>query len=245
MKVERAAIDARPGYFGKLPILGDFVSRRLSNGFIGAWDGWLQRCVLTSKERLGETWLTSFLGAPMWRFLLAPGVVSNEAWVGILIPSVDRVGRYFPLTIAAPLLGEVDPVRTFWASGPTYAQFEELGWSALDVNQEFDEFEARVAAAATPVGAPASDLEDVTTPLPQESPRYCKVEVVGAWGDHGGLVQLQSQVVGICQPFCLWASEGETPAERIVLCTEKLPSGAAFCAMLDLQWGQHGWQSLA
>jgi hypothetical protein len=35
--------------------------------------------------------------------VLAPGVVGPQAWAGVLMPSCDRVGRYFPLTIAQPL----------------------------------------------------------------------------------------------------------------------------------------------
>ena len=32
-----------------------------------------------------------------------PGVCGNKAWAGILMPSVDKVGRYFPLTICGEL----------------------------------------------------------------------------------------------------------------------------------------------
>ena len=30
-----------PGWFGKLPGLGDFASRRLPDTFVAAWDRWL------------------------------------------------------------------------------------------------------------------------------------------------------------------------------------------------------------
>ena len=48
-------------------------------------------------------WLDGYLASPSWRFLLMPGVMDGQPWAGVLMPSVDRVGRYYPLTIARPL----------------------------------------------------------------------------------------------------------------------------------------------
>ena len=172
-------------------------------------------------------------------------MVSDEAWLGVLVPSVDRVGRYFPLTVAAPIVVELDPVMTFWSNSRAFAQFEDLALMALDLHLDFDDFETRVSGAATPLVAPMKNTEDTTTPLPQETPRCCKVAVVGEWGDPDVAGKLQSRILGIRQPYCIWAKEGDTPEERAVLCTEKLPPGEEFCAMLDLEWEQHGWQCLS
>lgn len=88
-----------PGFYGKLPVLGDFVSRRIDRDFINGWDEWLQSAIACSKEALGEQWLESYLTSPIWRFVLSPGVCGSRARVGVMMPSVDRVGRYFPFTI--------------------------------------------------------------------------------------------------------------------------------------------------
>jgi type VI secretion system protein ImpM len=92
-----------PGWYGKIPNLGDFASRRLPSRFIVTWDDWLQRALACSRAQLGDQWLDMYLTSPVWRFLLMPGVCGNTAWAGVLMPSVDRVGRYFPLTIAIEL----------------------------------------------------------------------------------------------------------------------------------------------
>ncbi|WP_051378124.1 type VI secretion system-associated protein TagF [Derxia gummosa] len=92
-----------PGWYGKLPSLGDFASRRLPPGFLDAWDAWLAAGLDGLKRARPESWLAEYLDAPAWRFLLMPGCVDGGAWAGVLLPSVDRVGRYFPLTLAAPL----------------------------------------------------------------------------------------------------------------------------------------------
>jgi type VI secretion system protein ImpM len=92
------------GWFGKMPALGDFASRRLPDAWIAAWDGWLQQELVRSREELGdEAWLSMYMVAPVRRFWLAPGLVTREAWLGVLMPSVDSVGRQFPFTLAAPL----------------------------------------------------------------------------------------------------------------------------------------------
>jgi type VI secretion system protein ImpM len=92
-----------PGWFGKMPSLGDFASRRLPSRFLTPWDDWLQRALASSRALLGSGWLELYLSSPIWRFLLFPGVCSHSGWAGVMMPSVDRVGRYFPLTIAAEL----------------------------------------------------------------------------------------------------------------------------------------------
>jgi type VI secretion system protein ImpM len=89
-----------PGWFGKIPALGDFASRRMPASFVAPWDAWLSQGLERVREALGEGWLDAYLSGPIWRFGLMPGVVDRHGWLGVLMPSVDRVGRYFPLTIA-------------------------------------------------------------------------------------------------------------------------------------------------
>ena len=81
-----------PGWFGKLPSLGDFASRRLPDAFVQPWDRWLQRGMLAARAELGEQrWLDVYLVAPVLRFWLAPGLLGSEGWAGLMMPSVDRI----------------------------------------------------------------------------------------------------------------------------------------------------------
>src|SRR5206468_387936 len=102
-----AQLPASPGFFGRLPEFSDFLSRPLPRGFLDPWDAWLQQGVVSSRERLGVSWLDTYLTSPIWRFLLAPSVCGPLAWTGVLMPSVDRVGRHFPLTLSADLQGAI------------------------------------------------------------------------------------------------------------------------------------------
>jgi type VI secretion system protein ImpM len=89
------------GLFGKLPARGDFVRGGLPGSFVAPWDAWLQRVLAASRQRLDADWLPAWLEAPVWRFALASGLCGADAVLGVMLPSVDRVGRYFPLTLAA------------------------------------------------------------------------------------------------------------------------------------------------
>jgi type VI secretion system protein ImpM len=94
---ERALL--APGFYGKVPALGDFVQRRLPPGFLAVWDAWLQNLVQASRAELGAAWLDAWLQAPIWHFQLGVGLAGPAPGFGVLIPSVDRVGRYFPFSI--------------------------------------------------------------------------------------------------------------------------------------------------
>lgn len=88
------------GWFGKIPALGDFVTRQLPPSFVQPWDEWLSAELSEARLVLADTWAETYQHAPTTCFSLSAGVVDERAWQGILIPSFDRVGRQFPLTVA-------------------------------------------------------------------------------------------------------------------------------------------------
>ena len=96
------------GFYGKLPARGDFVRVGLPRDFTDHWDMWLQSVISGSRASMGEAWLPAFLESPVWRFALAPGICGQRAVVGLMLPSVDKAGRYFPLTFALLLPEGVD-----------------------------------------------------------------------------------------------------------------------------------------
>ena len=92
-----------PGWYGKLPGMGDFAHRRLPDEFRHAWDRWLQGGLTQLRSRHAD-WTERYLQAPLWCFVLGEGVMAGDSpWIGVLMPSVDSVGRYFPFTVATPL----------------------------------------------------------------------------------------------------------------------------------------------
>jgi type VI secretion system protein ImpM len=96
----------RVGFLGKLPARGDFVGRGLPRGFAEPWDAWLAEAMTGSRAILGEAWLPAWMEAPIWRFALPAGHCGPDAAAGVMLPSVDRAGRHWPLTLAAVFPGQ-------------------------------------------------------------------------------------------------------------------------------------------
>lgn len=137
------------GWYGKLPAFGDFASRRLPQEFIGDFDAWLARSILASREMLGEGWTQAYLGSPIWRFLLPPGVLAagqSETWAGVMMASVDRVGRHFPFIIAAPFTTGGDPSEHLPLMSRWWAGLEDVAMDALQHDLDGDAVDAELAA---------------------------------------------------------------------------------------------------
>lgn len=147
---------ALPGWYGKLPALGDFVGRRLPPAFVDRWDDWLQDVLQATRQRFGPDWSQRYLVSPIWRFACAPGVIDGRIWTGVMMPSVDSANRYFPLTIAQP---HDDFTALALRDGPLLAAWDHMAAAALDALQHDltpDALDERLQArAADDPGAPA------------------------------------------------------------------------------------------
>ena len=133
------------GWYGKIPFLGDFVSRRLPTSFIDSWDLWLQEAMTVSRSQLGEDWLSTYLTSPIWRFMLMPGICGNSMWAGILMPSVDKVGRHFPLTIALQVEPQPKVMLGILSAQAWYASLEQVALSSLDFNSSPEDLDRNLA----------------------------------------------------------------------------------------------------
>ena len=149
------------GWYGKLPCQGDFVWRRLPQEFIRPWDAWLQQGMVCMRAELGEAdWLARYLVAPIRRFWLAPGLLGETGWIGLLMPSIDRVGRHFPLTLAVataailpqrkdePLTAAMSSLALALASAPWLASLDQAARKVLDVEFTVEQFESALAVIA-------------------------------------------------------------------------------------------------
>ena len=149
------ASTALPGWFGKLPGMGDFAHRRLPESFRAVWDQWLQRGMSRLRDRHAD-WTERYLEAPIWCFALGRQVAGEQAWIGVLMPSVDGVGRYFPFALAmeldrsvsGQLQGEALAMALQWWAHATQAALEGLDGD-LDALR-FDAVLERLFAANDP-----------------------------------------------------------------------------------------------
>ncbi|MEM1432643.1 MAG: type VI secretion system-associated protein TagF [Pseudomonadota bacterium] len=140
-------VESSAGFYGKLPSKGDFVRRNLPPSLVEDCDSWLQQAMVASRERLGDRWLDTYLTSPIWRFVLGPDCLGSEAWCGAIMPSVDRVNRYFPLLIACPVREDVNAFRLKARNEAFFSACEELLITALDDDElDLETFTTDVAA---------------------------------------------------------------------------------------------------
>jgi type VI secretion system protein ImpM len=211
------------GFFGKIPTRGDFVSRSLPASFITPWDSWLQAGIAGSREILGDAWLDIYLTSPAWRFALSAQVAGDLAAAGVLIPSVDGVGRYFPFTLACVLEGQPMPIdlhaQTAW--------FERTEALALGV------------LADSSVDDLIEGLEALGRPAPPARPD------AEAWRFEDASALAHTLIRGLAPPYALFWTEGSTRVRPSLLFVRQLPSPARFAALLDGAWADHGWSEAA
>jgi type VI secretion system ImpM family protein len=112
--------------------LGDFFRLGVAGDFVPPWDAWLQGTLVAAEQALGGRFEGCYMSAPIWRFALPPGVAGQQGVVGVMMPSIDRVGRRFPLTLLAPTgQGEQAPLRNMIWQAEVLAGLEELALQAL------------------------------------------------------------------------------------------------------------------
>jgi type VI secretion system protein ImpM len=140
----------RSGLFGKLPAKRDFVALAAPREFLSPWETWLQGGVSASRQQLGQDWQAVFLRAPLWRFWLGADVC-GRAVLGVFMPSVDGVGRYFPLTVfVCADHGETIAPPELAGHEPWFEAAEALLLDALTPEAAYEAVVARVQALPEP-----------------------------------------------------------------------------------------------
>ncbi|MEK1941903.1 MAG: type VI secretion system-associated protein TagF [Pseudomonas sp.] len=157
------------GFYGKLAGRGDFLSRDLPPGFIEAWDAWLAAGMAASQNELGEAWLDAYLVSPLWRFAVPANLLGNQPVVGVMMPSIDRVGRYFPLTIASLLAPDADIASVVGGEESWFDQAEALLLSTLEPEADVEQFERGVQALGAPLAMPKAAIGNLGTLLRSEA----------------------------------------------------------------------------
>lgn len=149
------SLKGHAGCFGKLPARGDFLLRGLPRSFADPWHEWLLDGLQASRAALGEGWMDRYLNAPIWRFVLEAGVCGPQAAAGVMMSSVDKAGRHFPLTLVA-LLAPGKSADGAEADGPWFEAAEELALSALTHTLDVEAFVGSVGALSVPRSAGTS-----------------------------------------------------------------------------------------
>lgn len=224
------------GVFGKLPLHGDFVYRNLPSDCMQAWDEWLQRFVAGSQEQLRDDWLNIYLTSPVWRFGLSEGILDENSWLGIFMPSVDKVGRYFPISVLTQIPPNVNLFEFMLLQKDWYVSIENLLFQALDAELDVDEL--------------MTVIEEV--PLNYNA-AYYKTRANGVSGAVVNM-EFEEQLPSVVFPHLLdtflssslvsysaWSTPGSDRVEPCMSVLQGLPKIGNVAAMLDGQWGHWQW----
>ena len=236
------------GFFGKLPPVGDFVRRRVGDDLVATWDAWLQESMSASRETLGDRWLDLYLTAPMWRFFAPAGVLDDLPVAGVLFPSVDRVGRYFPFTVFARLPELSSGLVVADRCAPWFERIEDL----LLTQFEVDGFAVEEIDDA--LGATSEQLGALIHAMPSHTGEYhfgdvsshltgCQHLPLGERIDIGptALAWL-GQIIGRSVAGAVfWWSSGSASVRPSWLVTRGLPQPQAYAAMLSGAWSDWPW----
>ncbi len=129
------------GVYGKLPSHPDFVSANVSSEITVELYEWLQHVIHHSKEQLNESeWLSSYLISPIWRVYYPSKSNKYDPWIGIMLPSVDAIGRYFPLFFIFQV--DAEKLRGAWLfqeASTLFNVMENVGIAALQQRLSLDQ----------------------------------------------------------------------------------------------------------
>jgi len=140
----------RCGLFGKLGAKRDFIALATPRAFLEAWEPWLQSSLAASRHQMGERWQQGFLTAPVWRFWLGAGICGTTV-AGAIMPSLDGLGRYYPLTLhaiadpVAPILPPDVDAQDEW-----FGRAEEFLLATLSGNTTFADISSALDHLAGP-----------------------------------------------------------------------------------------------
>jgi type VI secretion system protein ImpM len=155
-----------------------------------------------------------------------------------MIPSVDEVGRYFPLTIAHQ--GACAPWAAYLDGQEWYQTVAKLALTALDEQTSYTQLIKQLEALPCPAfsAAPEYSTQTVTmnahanqafTSTPADTPQQLANNV------------LHKAYTGLLGNYSLWWTEGSEHVEPSLLLSANLPEAGQFAAMLDGDWRQWNW----
>jgi type VI secretion system ImpM family protein len=229
-----------PGFFGKLPTIGDFVGRGWSGTLRDRLDSLIQEAI-TALAQLSPG-REPLLQWPDLVISTRPGVLCEQALLLVLIPSLDRVGRAFPLC-AGVQWATADDTATDWPPLGYARQLLANLRQALDLESEPDDVLAAVTAAGDPLNYPPTSFElapDVT--IPRLGSGVNLLHICGPLSAmHPALSALCSVLPAACD--LLGARlDGDGQAGDF-FAARRLPSGMPLASAFDGRWSERGWSS--
>ena len=237
------------GLYGKLPSHGDFLRRRASDAFVSVWDEWLQQSIAASRSALGQNWLDVYLTSPVWRFACDTGVCGPRAYAGLMAPSVDRVGRYFPLTLVWEVPQGVHPLAVSQRADRWFDQLEQLLLDAMaEEHVDLEKFDQQFVALGRELDhiqwASPVELDALDAAGPTSGARAQWQLSLGSPPAFGSVLEqlLYARLRETHGPLTVMWTEGSSRVEPSGLLLSGLPAPSTYAALLSGEWQGAGWR---
>ena len=211
----------------------------LPRSFIEPWDDWLQQAINTSKMQLGENWLDLYLTSPIYRFVLSPGICSDHCWQGLMMPSVDRVGRYFPMTLCRKNEPGTNPLTQVLNEKAWFGHAEQLIKWTLENDFDTHKFNEQLNEL---------EIDTVVVDSQQETENSQNQHLALRWSIEPEMdlitrmPEMLNKVLHKCSfAYSAWWTDGSEEVEPSILICQGLPPLDSAAALLDGNWDQWGW----
>jgi type VI secretion system protein ImpM len=207
-----------PGFFGKLPSRGDFLARRVPPVIASAWEDWLATLVIQARAGLRDDWPDAWLTAPLWHFVLGTKLLPPHGGAGIVVASVDRVGRMFPFSI----IGAADAPEGDGASRRWACRAETLLLDALDDSFDPSQLDDALLRLGPPPACIGGDRQTGAWPLLLD----------GDWPAAPDTASTERTQAAPGAGQTVWWCRGSDRMEPVWLCCDGLPEPDTAQAMI-------------
>lgn len=228
------------GYYGKIPSKGDFITHSLPRSFVDPWDIWLREVIASSKEKLGDNWMECYLTSPVYQYALSSGICGNLTWLGVMMPSVDSVGRYFPMTICKSCKSTSNPLYLIESNSEWFQKAEKLLLSCLEDDFSLSDFENQLSHLNENNNDTTITLKKSTMNRFQDSvwnfPVHEKEKLGVIYPE-----LLNSMLSTFYSSYSIWRTRGSDVINSGFVISEGLPQHDSMSAFMDGQWQKWGW----
>ena len=218
----------RCGLYGKLLSRRDFVAIGTPRALLDVWEPWMQAGMSASRQSLGDNWKQAFLTAPIWRFWLGAELCGTTV-LGAFMPSLDGVGRYFPLTLfACPDERASFPPPELDPQDAWFAEAEEFLLATLEQDATFES----VTAGLERIVAPSDD-----NPIPRRDDTIALQGAMTTQVDQRALPDVFASLrladhASVYAGATFWWTVGGEGFQPLAMSARRMPGPSRFAEML-------------
>ena len=237
------------GYYGKLPQRGDFISGKLPETFKTIWDDWAQQLVLVGKTVAQENSAINWYCLPIYRFYLSAKIAGDNAWIGIMMPSSDSVGREYPFCLAHSIDSSRHAPQAFEIYQNYFQQIEliakDLCTNELSLEHLRKTLDALDNETSSTVAASAAPI--VIQPQAQEP--ELSVRLVDIDNNPGQIPRwdMASAAIlsGTCSAHSIWVTSPISNSTQETLICEAMPTQSNSASLFSGIYAPSQWTQLS